>query len=339
VNKNVKLFKINIMNSNKFFKKSIILIVMMLLLNALIAQDKITFTWQGSHRCLGAKLDYGYFDIRATNGEQFTIDWGDGTPIETKIGLGDANIYLHHNYTGNDDSCTVTIAAVSVDCKFTYLDCHSDFCDDVIAFQISSLLLECSNLSYLSCDRNCLQLSDLYAAHLIINEQSGKLFGWQFLPYQPLTGGMTVDFSAQRIFGGVETVFDVWKGEQQAILNVDYTIDNGVISFVNDGKYIVHMSNEAIVSHLYPAVVVAGDDVFSLNIPEKYLPNFKIYPNPTNDIVYIKTDTGIIPELKLYSLDGRLLQQMCNTEINLSGYSAGIYLLSINGKTVRVVKK
>jgi len=193
------------MNQNRIFKKSILSILMMLLINVLVAQDKITFTWQGSHRCLGAKLDYGYFDIRATNGEQFTINWGDGTPTETKIGLGDANIYLHHDYTGNYDSCIVTIAALSADCKFTYLDCHSDFCDDVPTFQISSLLFECSNLTYLSCDRNCIQLSDLYAAHLVINEQSGKLFGTQYLPYQPLTGGVTVDFSDQNIIGGVQT--------------------------------------------------------------------------------------------------------------------------------------
>ena len=84
------------MNLEKKSKKSIMLIVMLLLCNALVAQDSITFTWQSSHRCLGGKLDYGYLDIRATNGEQFTIDWGDDSPVETRMGLGDTNIHLFH---------------------------------------------------------------------------------------------------------------------------------------------------------------------------------------------------------------------------------------------------
>jgi len=317
------------------------LIVMLLLINTLVAQDSITFSWQSSHRCLGGKLDYGYLVIRATNGEQFTIDWGDDSPIEAKIGLGDTNIYLFHNYyEKNYDSCIVTISASSADCKFTYLDCHSDFCDDVVTFQISSLLLACSNLEYLDCHKNCLQLSDLYAIHLVINEQSGKLFGTQFLPYQPLTGGMSVDFSAQRIFGGVETFFSVWKNGKEAVFNVDYSIDNGVITFINDGVYNVTMTNGAIISHPnYPASVVAGVDMFSISISESVLSNFKIYPNPTSNIVYVKTENGTIPEVKVYSLDGRLLQQICKTEIDLSEYSAGVYLLSLDGQMVKIVKK
>ena len=130
------------------------------------------------------------------------------------------------------------------------------------------------------------------------------------------------------------------KGFEYAIFNVDYTINDGIITFINDGVYSVTMTNGAIISHPnYPAEVIAGVDVFSLNILENSSPNIKIYPNPTDNLIYIKTDTGIIPELKLYSLDGRLLQQIRNTEINLSGYTAGIYLLSINGTMVKVIKK
>ena len=247
---------------------------------------------------------------------------------------------MFHNYESNYDSCIVTITAANADCKFTYLDCHSDFCDDVVSFQISSLLLGCSNIEYLYCDKNCLQLSDIYAAHLIIKEQSGKLFGTQYLPYQPLTGGMTVDFSEQRILGGVETVFVVWKGANQAIFNFDYNIDNGIITFINEGKYSVYMTNGAIISHpSHPASVVAGIDVFSLNIQNSPLSNIKIYPNPTNAVVYIQKESESTPKLKLYSLDGILLQQISGMEIDLSHYSAGVYLLSIDGQTTKIIKK
>ena len=328
------------MNANKFLKKSSMLIVMLLLCNALVAQDKITLTWRSSH---GDYLPHGgNFVIRATDGELFTIDWGDDSPIETQTGLGNTDIYLTHGYySGDAKYATVIIVASNTDCKFTYFDCHTFFEDDVPGFQIDSLKLdECSDLAYLYCDYNSLELSDLYAAQLIIPEQSGRLFGTQFLPYKPLTGGMSVDFSAQNMIGGVQTFFSVRKGWEPAIFNVDYTIDNGVITFITDGKYYVEMTNDAIISHPnYPAVVVAGVDLTTSYIHENSLPNIKIYPNPASNIVYIQTENGSTPELKLYSLDGKLLQQIRDTEIDVSNYPAGLYLLSIDGQMAKIIKK
>jgi len=330
------------MNSKIILRNSIMLIVMLLLFNTLVAQDKITFTWQGSH---GGYYLPGHLVIRVTNGEEFTIDWGDDTPIETKTGLGSTDIYLSHEYYDfyGGGEYTVTIVASSTDCMFTYFDCSTYVTDDVLGFQISSLTLDgCPDLTYLYSKGNSLHLSDLYAAHLVINEQSGKLFGVQYLPYQPLTGSTTVDFFEQRVFGGVETVFRVWKkyGEE-AIIDVDYTIDKGIITFINDENYYVEMTNDAIISHPnYPAVVIAGIDLTApVNIRENSLPNIKIYPNPTSGSVYIKTESETIPKLKLYSLHGRLLQQISNTEIDMSNYPTGVYLLSIDGKTVKVIKQ
>jgi len=328
------------MNPNSFFKKSTMLIVILILCNPLIAQDKISLTWRSSH---GNYPPSGaYLFIKVTDGELFKIDWGDGTPIEIKTGLGNIDIPLmHYYYYGDEKNPTVTIIASNSDCKFIYFDCHTFFEDDAVSFQIDSLTFEgCSDLAYLYCDYNSLQLSDLYAAQLIIKEQSGRLFGTQFLPYYPLTGGMTVDFSAQRMFGGVETFFSVTKNGKQAIFNVDYTIDNGIITFINDGDYTVTMTNGAIISHPnYPAKVVAGVDLTSVSILENSLSNIKIYPNPTSNIIYLQTESASIPEVKIYSLDGRLLQQIRNTEIDLSCYSVGVYLLSIDGQSVKIIKK
>jgi hypothetical protein len=331
--------KIINMNPNRFLKKSLMLMVTLLLFNTLIAQDRITFSWHGSH---GGSLISGNFVIKATNGEQFTIDWGDSI-IETKTGLGDAKICLMHEYVSGQGKSTVTITASNANCKFTYfhLDTYTYGVDAMLCYQMYSLTLEgCSDLNYFFCQNNSLQLSDLYAAHLIINEREGKFFGGQYLPIRSLRGDMTVDFSAQRIFGGVETVFSIWKNRKEAILNVDYTIDSGVISFINNGKYLVTMTNGAIISHPdYPASVVAEFEVNGVGIFENALPNTKIYPNPTGNIVYIQTENETIPEVKIYSLYGRLLQQIRNKEIDLSTYSAGVYLLSTGGKTVKIIRE
>jgi hypothetical protein len=102
------------------------------------------------------------------------------------------------------------------------------------------------------------------------------------------------------------------------------------------------MTNGAIIPHPnYPVKVVAGMDRTDsgINILENSLPNIKIYPNPASNIVYIQTENENIPELKLYSLDGKLLQQLLNTEIDLSNYAEGVYLLSIDGQTVKIMKQ
>ena len=75
----------------------------------LFANESITFTWKG-----GA----GYFSITATPGKQFTINWGDGSAIETITGIENNNFCQH--YYSNSNVYTVSINALSNECKFTH---------------------------------------------------------------------------------------------------------------------------------------------------------------------------------------------------------------------------
>jgi hypothetical protein len=63
--------------------------------------------------------------------------------------------------------------------------------------------------------------------------------------------------------------------------------------------------------------------------------NITVYPNPTTGIVNIGQET----EIKVYSLQGALLQEIFGKQVNLSAYPNGIYQLRVNGKTGKVVKK
>lgn len=68
------------------------------------------------------------------------------------------------------------------------------------------------------------------------------------------------------------------------------------------------------------------------------LDDFKVYPNPTKGKLYFKTDK-IIPEVKLYSLAGRLLKSTrLQQEINLEGLPSGIYFLDVNNRKIKIVK-
>jgi hypothetical protein len=136
--------------------------------------------------------------------------------------------------------------------------------------QLSSLNLNgCTALQYLYCQNNQLPLSDLYAASGEISTTNNKRFGPQFLPARQNILGDTIDYSAQAKFNNINTVFKIEKdniGGTQALINVDYTLNNGVIVFKNAGHYFVSMSNTAIrCDQNYDAIVYAEFTVRDLN--------------------------------------------------------------------------
>lgn len=63
-----------------------------------------------------------------------------------------------------------------------------------------------------------------------------------------------------------------------------------------------------------------------------------IYPNPAENILYVNSNF-LIDHLKIYSLQGQLLNESKNNQIDISLLSSGLYAISImiDGKTI--VKK
>ena len=78
------------------------------------AQDKITLTWEVQTGSLDKT-----FNIIATAGETFTVDWGNGTTTETGFGFID---FVYHTYSAAG-TYNVTIAGNTPDCEFTWFRC------------------------------------------------------------------------------------------------------------------------------------------------------------------------------------------------------------------------
>ena len=87
----------------------------------------------------------------------------------------------------------------------------------------------------------------------------------------------------------------------------------------------------------YPFLQWQGIDCNHLSIVEPQIASLRVYPNPTNGMLYINTENDV--RLKLYNLQGSLLLETTGKQIDMSAYSQGIYILQVNGKTIKVVKK
>jgi len=61
-----------------------------------------------------------------------------------------------------------------------------------------------------------------------------------------------------------------------------------------------------------------------------------VYPNPTTGMVYLNIEATVI---KVYSMQGVLLETIFGSEIDLSKYPAGLYFLQIGDEWKRVIKK
>ena len=78
----------------------------------------------------------------------------------------------------------------------------------------------------------------------------------------------------------------------------------------------------------------------SYHSKEESSSNFKIYPNPTNNLIQIEIENynGSI-EAELYDFTGKLLETTNHTNLRLADYPSGIYSLKITyGDRVEEVK-
>ncbi|MBF4983804.1 T9SS type A sorting domain-containing protein, partial [Nonlabens mediterrranea] len=73
--------------------------------------------------------------------------------------------------------------------------------------------------------------------------------------------------------------------------------------------------------------------------------DYSIYPNPVNDVININTNNGSIDQIALYNLQGQQLMSLKlngeqQSQLDLTNYTQGIYLLTINNQqTVKVIKQ
>ena len=123
-----------------------------------VAQDVITFVWE-------AETSEKSFWIRATDEENFTVHWGDGSS-NPYMGMGSFDITPKHTYT-TEGTYTVTITGNNSSCRFTYLACQYNSLNSLDVSKSTALtILYCfaNSLSSLDVSKNT-ALTRLYCGN------------------------------------------------------------------------------------------------------------------------------------------------------------------------------
>ncbi len=98
---------------------------------------------------------------------------------------------------------------------------------------------------------------------------------------------------------------------------------------VNDCQYIDSPHSEA-----FEFTII--DDAI-----EEYENNFEIYPNPVDDVLYIKSEKNI-EEINIYNIVGikvaAVSVQRSAFSLDMSGFNSGVYFIDVDGKTFRIIR-
>ncbi len=80
------------------------------------------------------------------------------------------------------------------------------------------------------------------------------------------------------------------------------------------------------------------------SIDEINASDFVSYPNPANEIIYIKSDHQTINDLSVVDINGREVmaasfENVLSATLDISNLSSGIYLITIESNQKSIVKK
>ncbi|MGQ1948800.1 T9SS type A sorting domain-containing protein, partial [Geofilum sp. OHC36d9] len=107
---------------------------------------------------------------------------------------------------------------------------------------------------------------------------------------------------------------------------------------LGDYEVEIMVSDGELMSNTMDVTITVGTNV-SIHAIEQNTTAINVYPNPATTVITVSGSTGVA---SLYSLDGTkvLVQDLSHSNsINISALPSGLYLLSVDGVIIKVVKE
>jgi len=134
--------------------------------------------------------------------------------------------------------------------------------------------------------------------------------------------------------------------------NVYHSLNGGLYELISENQQeeiFIYVDPE-IASHAYYVTALYNDqesdpsnvvEVVVTAIEENLTDNIKLYPNPTDDYINIKSES-LIKSISIYNVNGKLIWETNDAEyifnIGMSKFGSGIYLLEINSDNNRITR-
>ena len=125
---------------------------------------------------------------------------------------------------------------------------------------------------------------------------------------------------------------------------IQYTIEQDAGNLpgdeINNTAYIYFDYNPAVVTN-----TTLNTIPFPISVEDISRSNFKVYPNPTHDIIYISSATNEIKSVVIYDLLGReVISRTNNTltkalSVSLESLPLGVYLMQVNDHVMKIIKQ
>ncbi|GHC65673.1 T9SS type A sorting domain-containing protein [Ulvibacter litoralis] len=224
-----------------------------------------------------------------------------------------------HSVSSNEYSFDVTATAGGIFEVFIYAE------QFVSGFPVEGTgFIQPSNLEPFS---PTLDLSEATTLNLTFSEASPNVVQVQFFFYTPNMTNSEIDQSSPITISGPGT----------------YSLD--LENFFNS----VDPSNVGAIGY---SIAVAGPGNYTLDefwfdevlsISEFTKDSIQVYPNPTSSVIYIHSKFPIFENFQIYSTTGKLIQEgtldNISNKIDISKLIKGIYFLTINNETYKIIKE
>ena len=143
---------------------------------------------------------------------------------------------------------------------------------------------------------------------------------------------------------------DVEVVGEELMVSIDTTICEGMefMGFTESGTYtseaVDSITGCPLIITIDLEVLPSDDPLCAVNTQEIVKNNVKLYPNPANEIVFIKSNSDI-EEVSIYNANYQLMHQIFyhdngyERQINIGEFNTGLYILCIKSGENRVYKK
>jgi len=128
------------------------------------------------------------------------------------------------------------------------------------------------------------------------------------------------------------------------LTDINHVVSIGVaIDFKPKGHYYNNIDGRLQMNHYHGSIHLRPNfgksslDISQYKTSENQL---TLYPNPVTSTLNIETgDSNLLPDVKIYAIQGALLIHTKGNKIDVSSLPSGFYMVNINGRTVKVVKQ